>query len=40
MPRTLITQKSPLGVSLSLSHTHIPKGYNLNFPTSISAHFI
>ena len=34
---TLTTQKSPLGVSLSLSHTHtgLPSGFNLNFPTSI-----
>ena len=34
---TLNKQKSPLAVSLSLSHTHIglPWGFNLNFPTSI-----
>ena len=33
---TLTTHKSPLGVSLSLSHTHIglPWGFNLDFPTS------
>lgn len=36
------TRKSPLGVSLSLSHTHIglPWGFNLNFPTSIPVTFI
>ena len=34
---TLTTLKSPLGVSLSLSHTRtgFPQGFNLNFPTSI-----
>ena len=34
---TLTTHKSPLGVSLSLSHIHtgLPWGFNLNFPTSI-----
>ena len=39
---TLTNQKSPLGVSLSLSHTHIglPWGFNLNFPTSIPVTFI
>ena len=39
---TLTTQKSPWGVSLSLSHTHIglPEGLNLNFPTSIPVTFI
>ena len=39
---TLTTQKSPLGVSLSLSHTHIRLlwEFNLNFPTSISVTFI
>jgi len=33
---------SPLGVSLSLSHTHIglPWGFNFNFPTSIPVTFI
>lgn len=35
----LTTQKSPLGISLSLSNTHISSlvslGLNLNFPTSI-----
>ena len=38
----LTTQKSLLGVSLSLSHTHIgpPWGFNLNFPTSIPVTFI
>ena len=39
---TLTTQKSPLGVSLSLSHTHIglPWWFNVNFPTSIPVTFI
>ena len=39
---TLTNQKSPLGVSLSLSYTHIglPWGFNLNFPTSIPVTFI
>ena len=39
---TLTTQKSPLGVSLSSSHTHIglPYGFNVNFPTSIPVSFI
>ena len=34
---TLNKHKSPLGVSLSLSHTHIglPSGFNLNFLRSI-----
>ena len=34
---TLTKHKSPLGVSLSLSHIHtgLPQGFNLNFPTSI-----
>ena len=38
---TLTSQKSPLGISLSLSHTHIglPWGFNLNFPTSIPVTF-
>jgi len=39
---TLTTQKSPWGVSLSLSHTHIglTEGFNLNFLTSIPVTFI
>ena len=39
---TLTTQKSPLGVSLSSSHTHIglAYGFNVNFPTSIPVSFI
>ena len=39
---TLTTQKSPLGVSLSLSHTHIglPWWFNVSFPTSIPVTFI
>ena len=38
---TLTTQKSPVGVSLNLSHTHICLLWsNLNFPTSISATFL
>ena len=39
---TLTTQKSPLGVSSSLSHTHIGflQGFNLNFPTKILVSFI
>lgn len=38
---TLTTQKSPWGVSLSLSHTHVglPEVFNLNFPTSIPVTF-
>ena len=38
---TLITQKSSLGVSLSLSHTHIgfPWGFNLHFLMSIPVTF-
>ena len=39
---TLTTQKSLLGVSLSLNHTHIGLlwEFNLNFPTSVSVTFI
>ena len=39
---TLTIQKSPIGVSLSLSHTYIGLlwGFNLNFPTSIPVTFI
>ena len=39
---TLTTQKSPLEVNLSLSHTHIglPQGFKLNFPMSIPVTFI
>ena len=39
---TLTAQKSPLGVSLKLSHTHIslPSWFNLNFPTNIPVAFI
>ena len=38
----LTSQKSPLGVSLSLSHTHIvlPEGFKLIFPTSSPFTFI
>ena len=38
---TLTTQKSPWGVSLSLSHTHVglTEVFNLNFPTSIPVTF-
>ena len=39
---TLTTQKSPLGVKLSLSHTHIGLlwGFNLNLPKSTPVTFI
>ena len=39
---TLTTQKSPLGVNLSLSHAHIclPHEFNLDFLTSIPVTFI
>ena len=41
---TLTSQKSPLRVSLSLSHTHfgLPQGFdvNVNFPTNILFTFI
>ena len=39
---TLTTQKSPLGVKLSLSHTHIglPWVFNLNLPKSNPVTFI
>ena len=41
---TLTSQKSPLRVSLSLSHTHfgLPQGFdvNVNFPTNIFFTFI
>ena len=39
---TLTTQKSPLGVNLSLSHAYIglPQGFNLDFLTSIPVTFI
>ena len=42
MAVTLTSQKSPLRVSLSLSHTHIglPQGFHCNFPTSIPFTFI